>query len=104
MAVKFKLVAAPTFKAKVSVPVHGGEAVLLEFEFKHRTRDEMAKWLEGSAGRSDVDSLLDVLAGWELDDPFGKESVELLVQNYCGAAPAIVARYVDELIQARRGN
>ena len=104
MAVKFKLVAAPTFKAKVSVPVHGGEAVPLEFEFKHRTRDEMAKWLEGSAGRSDVDSLLDVLAGWELDDPFGKESVELLVQNYCGAAPAIVARYVDELIQARRGN
>lgn len=104
MAVKFKLIAAPTFRAKVSVPVHGGEAVPLEFEFKHRTRDEMAKWLEASAGRGDVDSLLDVLAGWELEDQFSRESVELLVQNYCGAAPAIVARYVEELIQARRGN
>lgn len=104
MAVKFKLEAAPTFKAKADIPVHGGEAVPVEFEFKHRTRDEMAKWLETSAGRSDVDSLLDVLVGWELSDSFGKESIERLVQNYCGAAPAIVARYVDELIQARRGN
>lgn len=103
MAVKFKLQPEPTFKAKVDIPVHGGDAVAVEFEFKHKTRDQVAELFKDTK-RSDVDTILEVLAGWELDDPFGKESVELLVQNYAGAASAIVARYVEELIQARRGN
>lgn len=103
MAVKFRLQPAPTFKAKVDIPVHGGSAVAVEFEFKHRTRDQIAEFFKDEK-RGDVDTILEVLAGWELDDPFGRESVELLVQNYAGAAPAIVARYVEELIQARKGN
>jgi len=104
MAVKFKLQPAPTFKAKVQIPVHGGDPVAVEFEFKHRTRDEVNKWFKGADKRSDVDALVGILAGWELEDQFGQESIELLVQNHIGAAPAIVARYVEELVQARKGN
>lgn len=104
MAVKFKLQAAPTFKAKVEIPVHGGKAVPVEVEFKHRTKDQLTEWLDGAKGRKDTEALLDLIAGWELDDPLNAESVELLVQNYAGAASAIVSAYVAELIQARRGN
>lgn len=103
MAVKFKLQPAPTFKAKVEIPVHGGPAVSVEFEFKHRTRDQMAELFKNTK-RSDADTLIEVLAGWELDDPFCEESIALLVQNYVGAAPAIVSCYVAELTQARKGN
>lgn len=103
MAVKFKLQPNPTFRAKVEIPVHGGKAVAVEFEFKHRTRDQVAEFFKDTQ-RSDVDTILEVLAGWELDDQFCRDSVELLVQNYAGAAPAIVARYIEELIQARKGN
>lgn len=104
MASKFKLDVAPTFSAVVDIPVHGSEPVAVKFEFKHRAKADLVKWLDCAAGRSDTETLEDVLAGWELDDPFSKESIELLVQNYAGAAPAIVERYIDELIQARRKN
>lgn len=104
MAVKFKLQPNPTFKAKVAIPVHGGEAVQVEFEFKHRTRDELSEYYKSAAERSDTEALLDILAGWELDDDFTAENVERLVQNHIGAAPAITARYVEELVQARKGN
>ncbi|MCY1380956.1 Phage tail assembly chaperone [compost metagenome] len=78
----------------------------VEFEFKHRSRDAMDELLARvSAGElKDVDSLREILAGWELDDPFSEESIQKLIQNYQGAAPAIVRKYMAELTQARLGN
>jgi hypothetical protein len=35
---KLKLVANPTFRAKVGIPVAGGPEVPVEFVFKHRTK------------------------------------------------------------------
>ncbi|RJG10914.1 hypothetical protein D3879_14630 [Pseudomonas cavernicola] len=104
MTSKFKLDVAPTFKATVNIPVHGGDTVPVEFEFKHRTKDQVNEWLGSLTGRADVEVLQDVLAGWELDDVFNEESIGKLVQNYAGAGGAIVAAYVDELLQARRKN
>lgn len=101
---KFKLAVAPTFKAKVAIPVHGGETVELSFEFKHRTRDQLADMMKTIEKRKDVDLMLDVLAGWELDDPFGKESIELLCQNFAGAPREIFGTYITEITQAKRGN
>lgn len=104
MTTKLKLAVAPTFKAKVDIPVHGGDTVPVEFEFKHRTKDDLVKWLGEADGRKDQQSLEDCLAGWELDDPFTPESINLLIQNYAGAPLAIVQKYVDEIVQARRKN
>lgn len=101
---KFKLAVAPTFKAKVGIPVHGGETVELSFEFKHRTRDQLSELMKGIEKRKDVELMEDILAGWELDDPFGKESIELLCQNFVGAPREILGTYITEITQARRGN
>lgn len=101
---KFKLEVSPTFKATVGLPIHGGKTVDLEFEFKHRTRDQLNEWMKGLPKRGDVDILEDVLAGWSLDDPFTRESMELLAQNFAGAPREIVSAYIDEMTQARRKN
>ena len=42
---KFKLVAEPTFKATVNIPVAGGDSEPVEFTFKHRTKDQLENLL-----------------------------------------------------------
>jgi hypothetical protein len=99
---KLSLKAAPTFACKVGIPVHGGEPAMVEFTFKHRTKDDFQKWL--AVEREDVDAILEMAEGWDLAEPLDKENVGVLVQNYSGAAKAIFNKYFDELVQARLGN
>lgn len=99
-----KLVAEPTFKAKVPIPVAGGAAEEVEFEFKHRTRSDLAKWMEGAKDRSDAESVMGSVIGWALDDKFTKVNVERLLENYHGAARAIASKYISELAALRLGN
>lgn len=104
MSVKFKLIADPTFKAKVGIPVAGGEPVPVEFTFKHRTMDEFRSWREAPQNSDDVRAILDCVVAWELSNPLSEESVSTLVQNYHGAALAIITTYYRELSQAKLGN
>lgn len=101
---KFKLEAAPTFDAVVDIPVHGAEPAKVKFTFRHRTRDELDEFFKTTGERSVDESVLALVAGWELDDELNAESVAKLTQNYLGAAGAITKAYVDELMQARLGN
>ena len=48
---KFTLNPAPTFKAKVDIPVPGGKVEKVEFTFRHRTREEFQRWLEDIDGK-----------------------------------------------------
>jgi hypothetical protein len=101
---KFSLSIKPTFTAKVSIPVPGKTAEPVEFTFKGRTKDEFKDFVDNLSGREDVDVIMDIASGWELEDAFDKENVELLTQNYLGAARAIIEKYLSELTQARLGN
>lgn len=101
---KLTLKAAPTFRAKVGIPVPGGSPVQVEFVFKHRTKSEVDKFMNSRAGVSDLDSIMDIIEGWDLAEPFDREGVELLLENYAGAALALYVAYVDELLQAKRKN
>lgn len=78
--------------------------VKVRFEFRHRTRDEIDAWLKGRADRTDVDSVLGMVKGWDFDDPLNEENVQTLLQSYIGAARAIVDTYLDQLIKGRSGN
>ena len=51
-----------------------------------------------------MDVVLDIASGWDLDEPFEKQNVELLLQNYLGAARAIIETYINELTSARVKN
>lgn len=101
---KFSLAVKPTFTAKVNIPIPGKAPEPVEFTFKARTRDEFAAFVESFKGREDVDVIMDIASGWELEDPFGRESIEELTQNYLGAARAVIEKYLTELTQARLGN
>jgi hypothetical protein len=102
--VKFSLNANPTFKAKVEIPVPGDKSATVEFLFKGRSRDAFKAFIDSLKDREDVDVLMDIASGWDLEDAFDKENVELLTQNYLGAARAIIEKYLAELTAARLGN
>lgn len=99
----FKLVAAPTFKAKVKIPVAGGESVEVEFEFRHRTKDDLMQWVQNT-DREDVETIMQCAVAWELEDAFDVPSVTLLTQNYSGSAIAVFKVYIKELLASREGN
>jgi hypothetical protein len=101
---KLVLTASPTFKATVLIPVPGKKPVPVEFVFKGRTKDQFTEFVEKLAGRDDVDVILDIATGWELDDVFGQDAVATLVQNYIGAARVVIEKYLNELTAARLGN
>jgi len=101
---KFSLNPSPTFKAAVSIPVPGGRAVDIEFTFKHRTREEFKEFMDSMDSREDADLLMDVVCGWDLDDPFNTENIEKLTQNYLGSGHAIVEKYINELTRVRVKN
>ena len=101
---KLQLKAAPTFSAEVGIPLHGGGTSEVVLTFKHRTMEEMDAFIKDRATKSDVESFMDMVAGWDLEDPFTEESVKTLLQNYNGAALAAFKKYIDELVQARLGN
>lgn len=101
---KFTLAPSPTFKAPVDIPVPGAEAATVEFTFKHKTRDQFAKLMEGLVDRKDEDVILEICEGWELSDEFNKKSVALMNQNYMGSARAVIEKYINELAVVKLGN
>lgn len=101
---KFNLSAAPTFKARVLIPIPGKSAESVEFTFKGRTREQFKDFVEGFKDVEDVDLILQIASGWELEDAFDKDNVQELVDNYLGAARSIIDKYLSELTAARLGN
>ena len=103
---KLSITQKPTFEASVKIPVPGAKPVPVKFTFKARGKDDFKAFMERLAteDREDVDVVLDVVSGWELEDAYGRESVETLLQNYLGAGRAIIEPYITEQPGASRGN
>ena len=113
---KFQLDPSPTFVANVEIPTHGGNLAEVGFTFKHRTRDEMFAFRDSlktpeavddeevKPGPTDVEVIMSVASGWDLDEPFDVKSVTKLVQNYIAAPIAILTAYYAELSGARTKN
>lgn len=96
--------APQSFKAKVTIPAPGGAEVAFTAIFRHRSRSELHDWVQVK-GRTDEQTIMDCLAGWEgVDADFSTESVALMLEQYHAAPRVIVETYVDELMQARLGN
>lgn len=101
---KLSLTAAPTFKAKVGIPVPGARPAEVEFTFKHKTRDEIDAWIDVRKDGKDEEALVDIIAAWELDDAVTAENIDRLCNVYPGATRAIFATYLEELRGARAKN
>ena len=97
----------PTFKAPVEIRAAGGEVFKVTFEFKHRTQDALAAFIESAEwrGMTDAKAIMAIASGWDgVDGEFGEDALRDLCQNYHGAASAIVKTYLSELTAARLGN
>lgn len=101
---KFSLNVAPTFKATVSIPVAGGGSADVEFTFKHRERKAFKEFMESLSGAEDIDVLMDIASGWDLEDAFDKDSLGKMIERYMGSANAILDTYLKELMGARTKN
>lgn len=102
--IKITLVPDPTFIAVVAIPVPGDKTGDVIFTFKGRTRTEYLAFIESLEARSDLDVVMDVVCGWNLDEPFSKENVGKLLDAYVAAGRAIIDKYFSELSSARLGN
>lgn len=104
---KLKLQPDPTFKAKVEIAVPGSAPASVVFTFKHRSRQEMERFLKtvnDGEVEDDVNLILAIASGWELADEFTEENVRTLVDSYISAPAAIFETYARELSGAKRKN
>lgn len=103
---KLSLTQKPTFTRDVMIPVPGEQAVAVKFTFKAKTKDEFKEFVERLRSQStdDLDIILEVASGWDLEDPFDRDNVKKLEQNYLGSAQAILSAFNAELSGARLGN
>lgn len=56
------------------------------------------------AGAKNADYLLRIAEGWDLDEPFTRESIEQLSDELPGAVTAIVHEYRTAIVEGRLGN
>jgi hypothetical protein len=101
---KLTLKAAPTFRAKVGIPMAGGASVDVMFTFKHRTKTELIEFVTTRVDKSDEETFLEMVTGWDLEDAFTPENVKELLENYIGAALAVYEAYKAQLVKAKEGN
>ena len=101
---RLKLIAEPTFPARVEVPLAGGAVAEVVMTFKHRTRTQLDEYIASRAGKTDVESFMEIVSGWDLEDEFTAANVELLLENHIGAALAVYKTYLKELVGAREKN
>lgn len=101
----------PPFIATVQIPLHGDEGGVcpVKMTFLHRSRDEFEEWRKGVAERdssveSEAKTLMECVVGWELDDEFTVENMQLLLNKYGGASLAIFSKYREELHPQRIKN
>lgn len=121
----FKLLANPTFPAKVGIPVAGGPSVNVVFTFKHRTKTQYADWLEtlnarkGKGVEGDLDTFLEMVEGWietdaeakkfaqdaeGMSETFSRENAGVLLEQRMSVAQSAFDTYLAELTKAREKN
>lgn len=99
-----KLSAEPTFKAPVNIPIAGEDPEPVVFTFKARKSSELSQFKDWVKGKANIDTVEACVIGWALTDEFTKANIERLLDNYPGAARAILDTYLSELYGYRLGN
>lgn len=113
-----------SFKRVVTFPlVEGGEGAI-EVSFKYRTRTEFGKFIDSIVSDAQAQGdqqfsmadlmertrdknaayLMDVIDGWNLDEPLTRATVEQLCDELPGAATEIMDAYRKATVEGRLGN
>ena len=100
----FRLDPKPTFDLVVPIPVPGEGCAPITFTCRYRTRKQYRELIDSLTSANDADVVESIVTGWNLDVDFNPENIEKLVENYMGAAAAILTAYSDELMRVREKN
>ena len=118
------------FKAKVQFPMLEGEEGVIEVSYIYRTKTEFGALIDSlldDAGvkpagideesqnfsleeamrrtkDTNADYLMKVMDGWNLDEPFGRDTVAQLCDEVPAAAMAIMNQYRAAITEGRLGN
>lgn len=130
---KFSIKQNPTFKASVKIPRVGGEPLEVSFTFKALDRVSLAKLFDswrkettallaaaqeaGEDGNEytledwaekeiavQVKQVKDITVGWNFEDEFNDENIELLVNTSVSVTDAIIEQYNEAYSRASQGN
>lgn len=104
----FTLQPKPTFTGEVTIPTPTGDGKVT-FEFKHMSRKALKAFSEslgeGDTARPEIEVLLDLVGGWTgVDEKFSPENLDILIDNYPAAAPAIFEAYKRCLFEGKQKN
>lgn len=101
-----KLTPNPTFWSKVQIPVAGiDRPIEIKVKFKHMPVKQFKEYMENVKGKDDLEIFTDLVEDWEqIDAPFSKENVEILLSNYSGITLAIFNKYIEENLKAKPKN
>jgi len=110
MAIRLQIT-SPTFIGTAEFHVPGEkQKEKVKFVFKYYTKKQLAKIQSEMRGKSDVETIMMIVANW-IDEnpdgeatPFNEENLALFLDTYHDAPNVIVNAYYDELLGARLGN
>lgn len=102
----FKINPNPTFTAKVPLSIPGeAKPAMVDVEFKHLSKKAIKAFFENLEGKSDAESLGEIIVGWKgIDAPFSAETLEKLLDNYPAAGRELFDAFRVELMEARAKN
>ena len=107
----FQLEPNPTFTAPVAIPLPGGETATIDFTFAHMGRKSLQEFLGRVKDLPDAEAVIDIVDDWSgvagADGeplPITDENIMALLDNYHGAALAILQTYIRELTGQRVKN
>lgn len=107
----FQLEPNPTFTAPVAIPLPGGETATIDITFRHMGREALQRFLGRVKDVPDAEAAGEILVDWSgvagangEPLPITAENIAALVDNYHGAALAILQTYIRELTGQRVKN
>lgn len=103
----FSLTPSPTFWADVEVPISGDAPEVVQFQFRHRTRDAFDAMAAKIADKtlSIDDAVRDVVVGWRVPGlEFTPDALSTCFQVHPGSPIAIWFGYRKALIEGVRKN
>ena len=105
MTAKFSLAANPTFPSVVDFERAGNvPSIPVNLTFKHRTKDELDKFINERGEKTDVQFFLEMVSTWDLEEPLNSENVQTLLQNHPPNGVIVFKRYISDLLQAKAKN
>ncbi len=107
----FKLCPDPTFTAPVAIPLPGGETATIDITFRHMGREALQRFLGRVKDMPDAEAAKEIITDWSgvagADGeplPITADNIMALLDNYHGAALAILQTYIRELTGQRVKN